>query len=420
MTIETIRFPNGLRLLLDEMSHANSCTVHLCVASGLRYEQAGQAGISHMIEHMLFKGTATKSARQLAEAADDRGASMNAYTCKEYTSLYARSLPEHVPAMLGLLADMVRNSKLGENDLALERGVVIEEIAMYEDSPEDRAFDLFYESVWPDHPLGQNILGTRESLAALKPDDLRGHMARCYTPDRMVLSISGRFVPGEIKQVAEELFGDIPSSAPAAFELSPASFVAKNRFEAKTVEQNQLILAFPGCSGQDPRRYRASLLSTMLGGSSSSRLFQRLREELGLCYSVDFFNIHHRHEGVSGVAMGLSAKTQPRALGEVLAILRDFPDSVTEQELRRAQEQASAGLVMSLESSAARASRAAYRELLYGCVCPVEDSIAAYRAVTLEEIRAFARELLCHGSFALCVLGKCKGKTRKAMENLLE
>jgi len=436
MTITPITLPNGLRLVLDEMPGAESCAVNLCVLSGLRFESAEKTGVSHMMEHMLFKGTAARSAREIAEAADDRGAHLNAYTCKEYTCFYVRSLPEHLAPMLELLADMLHGSRLREEDLTLEKGVVCEEIAMYEDIPEDLVFDLFYNLVWPGHMLGRSILGTRGTIEALTADDLRTHLELFYRPERMVLSVCGKFDPIEIKAKAEELFGGCAAAAKAAWEKSVAGrfltpdaspFAPTNsalptggiKFTQKAVEQNQIILGFPGCSGRDPKRYHASLLSTMLGGSSSSRLFQRLREELGLVYSVDFFNVHHMAEGVSGISLGLGAKPQCRALEEVLRILREFPDTVTRQELRRAQEQAAAGMVMSLESSAARASRTACNVLLYNDCAAVDRSIAAYRAVTLEEIRDFARQMLDPAGFSLCVLGKCNKKEEKAMREMV-
>jgi len=410
---------NNLRLLLDEMPGAASVAVNLCVLSGLRFEQPERAGVSHMMEHMLFKGTQSRTARQLAEEADDRGANLNAYTCKEYTCFYVRSLPEHLPAMLELLADMLRHSKLAAADLDTERGVVLEEIAMYEDLPEELVFDLFYNMVWSGHMLGRNILGTEESLSALASEDLRAHLNRLYTPERMVLSVCGKFDPAAVQAQIESLFGDTPPGAQEVPATPKAQFQPGIRFTQKAVEQNQIVLAFPGCSGRDPRRYHASLLSTMLGGSTSSRLFQRLREELGLVYCVDFFNVHHLMEGISGVSLGLGEKTQCRALAEVLKILREFPGTVTPQELRRAQEQAAAGMVMGLESNAARASRSACNVLLYNDVTPVEESIAAYRAVTLDEMRAFARELLDPARMALCVLGKYSKKAEREIRTMV-
>jgi len=413
---------NNLRLLLDELPGAASVAVNLCVLSGLRFEQPEQAGISHMMEHMLFKGTQSRTARQLAEEADDRGANLNAYTCKEYTCFYVRSLPEHLAPMLELLADMLHHSSLAAADLDMERGVVLEEIAMYEDLPEELVFDLFYSMVWPEHMLGRNILGANKTLNALTPEHLRAHLGRLYTPGRMVISVCGKFDEAAVRDQIELLFGqDKPGGenreAPAPAQ--PAKFQPGIRFTHKSVEQNQIVLAFPGCSGRDPKRYHASLLSTMLGGSTSSRLFQRLREELGLVYGVDFFNVHHMEEGISGVSLGLGEKTQCKALAEVLKILREFPDTVTPQELKRAQEQAAAGMVMGLESSAARASRAACNVLLYDDLTPVEQSIAAYRAVTLDEMRSFARELLDPAKIALCVLGKCTKKEERAMREMV-
>jgi len=411
---------NSLRLLLDEMPGAASVAVNLCVLSGLRFESPEQAGISHMMEHMLFKGTQSRTARQIAEQADDRGANLNAYTCKEYTCFYVRSLPEHLASMLELLSDMLHESRLAAADLDMERGVVLEEIAMYEDLPEELVFDLFYNMVWPDHMLGKNILGSRESLAALTCENLRAHLRRLFTPERTVISVCGKFDSDKVRDQIEELFGqDAPTGMDAPPATPNAIFRPGITFTQKSVEQNQIVLAFPGCSGRDLKRYRASLLSTMLGGSTSSRLFQRLREELGLVYGVDFFNVHHREEGISGVSLGLGEKTQCKALAEVLKILREFPDTVTQQELRRAQEQAAAGMVMGLESGAARASRAACNMLLYNDLTPVEQSIAAFRAVTLEEMREFARELLDPTQIALCVLGKVGKRAEREMRSMV-
>ena len=419
MTPTPITLPNGLRLLLDEMPGAQSVAVNLCVLSGLRFEQPEQAGISHMMEHMLFKGTQSRTAREIAEQADDRGANLNAYTCKEYTCFYVRSLPEHLDPLLELLADMMHNSRLADGDLDMERGVVLEEIAMYEDLPDELVFDYFYDMVWQDHMLGKNILGTRKSLAALTCGDLRAHLRRLYTPGRMVISVCGKFDAEKTRGQLEALFGQTSMADAAQPETPTAAFSPGLFFARKHVEQNQIVLGFPGCAGSDARRYQASLLSTMLGGSTSSRLFQRLREELGLVYAVDFFNVHHVREGISGVSLGLGEKPQCQALAEVLKILREFPEAVTQQELKRAQEQAAAGLVMSLESGAARASRAACNLLLFDKLTPVEQSIASYRAVTLDEIRAFARELLNPENLALCVLGKITKKAEREMREMV-
>ncbi|MDR0531607.1 MAG: insulinase family protein [Oscillospiraceae bacterium] len=417
---EPLLLPNGLRLLLDEMPGARSCAVNLCVLSGPRYERLELGGISHMMEHMLFKGTQERTARELAEAADDLGANLNAYTCKEYTCFYIRTLPEHLFAMLELLADMIFCSRLAQEELQTEKGVVAEEIAMYEDSPEDRVFDLFYEMIWPGHMLGKNILGTRKTLEAMTAEDLRAHARQFYTPGRMVLSICGIFDAPQVRARAEELFGRGTGDAAPFDRGEPAVYTPGISFHPKSIEQNQIVLGFPGCALNAPQRYQAALLSTMLGGSTSSRLFQRLREELGLVYSVEYFNVHHCREGISGISMGLSAKEQIGALAEALKVLRAFPDEVTAGELRRAQEQAAAGLVMSLESNAARASCAASNVLLLGKDIPAQESIAAYRAVTLDEIRAYARDIMDQKKFSLCVLGKCGKKAQRELKGLLE
>ena len=239
MTPTQITLPNGLRILLDQMPGAASVAVNLCVLSGLRFEQPEQAGISHMMEHMLFKGTQSRTAREIAEQADDRGANLNAYTCKEYTCFYVRSLPEHLNPMLALLADMMHNSKLDAGDLDMERGVVLEEIAMYEDLPDELVFDYFYDMVWQDHMLGKNILGTRKSLAALTCGDLRAHLRCLYSPARMVVSVCGKFDAARTREQLESLFGQMPANPGDAPDASPAQFRLGIRFIRKIVRSEE-------------------------------------------------------------------------------------------------------------------------------------------------------------------------------------
>jgi predicted Zn-dependent peptidase len=418
------RYTNGFRVIFDEMPFAYSCSIQLCVGAGLRFEDAAQTGVSHMLEHMLFKGTKSRSALELATAAEDCGANVNAFTSKEYTSLSVRALPEHVCTLLALLADMLIHSRFDAADLEIEKKVVREEIAMYEDSPDDLVFDIFYENVWKEHALGKNILGTRETLQALTADILRTVHRERYTPENIVLSVCGKFDTAAAAACAEDCFAGLPRVAlppPAPDEQNAATFRAHRVCTQKDLDQNQVVLAFPGFAGNAPQRYKAALVGNMLGGSTSSRLFQKLREELGLVYSVEFFHVHHKHEGVSGVCMGLSEKNQVRATEETLAVLRRFADTVTQAELRRQQEQAAAALVMSLESTGARASRSGYHTLLYDAVKTVDETIAAYRAVTLEEIRDFARDYLRPGNqMSLCVLGKIRKRDEARMCAILD
>ncbi|MDR1734325.1 MAG: insulinase family protein [Oscillospiraceae bacterium] len=422
--LQPITRSNGLRVILDPMPSAHSVSLNICIAAGSRYEQPAEAGVFHMIEHMLFKGTQNFSSKEIAEYQDDRGASVSAFTSKEYTCVYSRCLPEYASDMLTLMADMLRNCTLEPSDLANEKRVVFEEIAMYEDSPEDRVFDIFYEHVWPAHPLGGNILGTRSTLQEMQHTLLKKLHHMFYTPERMVISVCGKIDNDAILTAIDEIFrveSWLPAQESAAVVSAPSAVFTPGFWHMnKDLDQNQIVLAFPGLKARDPHRWHAALLAGMLGENSSSRLFMRLREELALVYGVEFFNVHSSKEGISGISMGTSEKNTVRAVSEAIKVLEAFPSSLTEKELRRTKEQAAASLVMSLESCGSRASRAGYQSLLFGDVYEVRESIDRYRSITIEEMRDFtAGFLLPPGKTALCIYGNCSRREESALAELV-
>lgn len=405
-----IKLDNGLRIVICKSEYAKTCSMGIWVASGSCYETPETAGTSHFIEHMLFRGTNKRSALDIAVEMDEIGGILNAYTAKEMTCFYAHTLTEHMPKALDIICDMITDPKLSAEDIELEKGVIKEEIAMYEDSPEDLCADTYYESIWSDSMLGSNILGTPETVDSVTAEKLRVHMARFYVPERTVISFSGNFDEEKAVEICKNYFS---SSVNTGFEITPVSAEYKPGITVikKDFMQNQLILGFPGIALTDKRRHTVSLISSILGSASSSRLFQRIREELGLVYSVDTAGVSHLDTGVFIVCMGLSKCSEKKAISEALEIIADFPESVTEKELERAKEQLVASFVMGLESVSSVASRNGRNVLLYGKIVSEDEVIEKIRAVTLEDLKKTASEILDISKISLCAAGKTSSKT---------
>ena len=403
--MEKITFDNGLRIILEKIDQAKTCSMGIWVASGSRWENEETAGASHFIEHMLFKGTKSRSALDIASQIDELGGTLNAYTTKEYTCFYLRALTDHVTTAFDILADMFTNSKLDEKDISTERGVVLEELAMYEDSPEDLCSDIFYENVFCDDMIGRNILGTRENISSMTADTLIRQMNDCYVPERTVIAFCGNFDRDTVLEMCEKYFGSMKNTGNPLEFTQPCyhkSFVTCK----KPFEQNHIILAFPGVSSLDERRFALSLVCTAMGGSSSSRLFQRLREELGLVYSVDAFSVPYLGTGLAGITMSLSAGSEKKALGETVKILEGFSEGLTSSELERAKNQAVALFIMGLESTSARASRAAQSELLYNRIADEDELAGKIGSVTLDEAGSVAADTFKAENMSLCCTGR--------------
>lgn len=399
-----ITLDNGLRIVIQKNGNAKTCSLGVWVGSGSCFETPETAGTSHFIEHMLFKGTEKRSALDIAVEMDEIGGVLNAYTAKEMTCFYAHTLSEHSAKALDIICDMIMNPKLSPEDIELEKGVIKEEIAMYEDSPEDLCADSYYEKVWSGSMLGSNILGANQTVDSVTGESLLAHMKKFYVPERTVVSFSGNFDEDEAVEICKKYFSGMKNTGfelkPVSADYSPGIYRIKKDFM-----QNQLILGFPGIPMSDKQRDCASLISSMLGASSSSRLFQTIREKLGLAYSVDCVNVAHLNAAVFIVCMGLGKKSEEQAIGETLKIISEFADTVTEKELARAKEQTVAGFVMSLESVSSIASRNGKGVLLHGRPRSEEEVIKAVRGVTLDEIKQTAKEIFDFSKLSLCCVG---------------
>lgn len=406
--VEKETFDNGFRVMMLNDESSRSVSVSLWIGSGTRLERPEDAGVSHFIEHMLFKGTQKRTAMDIAEETDYIGGNFNAYTSKEHTCIYARALSSHLGLVLDIMGDMVTHSRLAPEDIEVERGVILEEIGMYEDSPEDVMVDSLYSAVWSGDMLGANILGTRETVGRMTAEQLRGHMERQYSPHRMVLAVSGAFDREALLAQARELFGGMKNSG-EPYVMLPAETRHSTVLVERDFEQLQLCLGFTGVSIYDDDRFNLGVLNNICGGSSSSRLFQRIREQLGLAYSIDSATISYAREGLVTVYGGVSPKNDLEALAEITRVLcRLRKDGVTEKELDRAREQIKAGLIMGLEGSAAASSHMGRSEL-YGRTMMTEDElIERYNAITVDDVNNAARRFIDFDNFSLCAVGKVR------------
>lgn len=409
--IERVTLPNGLRLLMLSDDRVRSASISVWIGSGSRFEAPERAGVSHFIEHMLFKSTRKRSARDIAEEMDAIGGQFNAYTTKEYTCVYARTLDTHLPIAVDVISDMITSPQLLEQELETERGVILEEIGMYEDSPEDLMVDGIYTAIWPGDMLGTNILGTRESIERMTAASLRAHMAEQYTGGRVVCAISGSFDRESLVRQITESFGVLPRGD-VPYKAEPAVFHRSFNLIEKDFEQTHICLGFAGVAQNDERRHALRVLNSICGGSSSSRLFQRIREELGLAYSVGCSSTPYMREGLFEVDAAVSPKNEEAALRELvreLCLLRK--NGVTNDEFVRAKEQMKASIIMGLEGNAAIAAHMGRGELMRGQIKSEDEIIAEIEAVTVEQVNAAAVDFINFDSYSLCAVGKVRDQS---------
>ncbi len=392
MSIEQATLSNGMRIVTDRMDSVETVTLGVWVLTGARNETAEINGISHLLEHMAFKGTRRRSARQIAVEIENVGGQLNAYTSRESTVYYATVLKEDVPLALDILADILLDSVFDEEELARERSVILKEIGQANDTPDDIVFDRFQETAFPDQPLGWPILGTAETVRAIPRTRLIDYIAAQYGSGRMILAAAGNLDHSVIVQMASERFeGFAPGGAS---EAVPGSYSGGEFRDVRDLEQAHLVLGFEGISYTDPDYYALAVLSTALGGGMSSRLFQTIREERGLVYSIYSFSSAYRDGGIFGIYAG-TGEGEVAELVDVTAYeLRAISAAAMEEdEIARARAQIKAGVLMSLESTSSRAERIARQIMIFGRSIPISEIAAKIDAVTPEDARRVANRL---------------------------
>lgn len=402
--------PNGLRVITEEMNQVRSASVGVWVGAGSCFERPEEMGVSHLIEHMLFKGTERRTALQIAREIDGRGGLLNAFTSKEHTCYYARVLDEHLPIAIDVLADMLQHALFDPADLDREKGVIIEEIKMYEDVPDDLVHDLFSGAMWGQHALGRPIVGTAERVQGLTREAILDYKARHYTPSNMVVAAAGHLSHDQVVAWVEESFcqgeapgvSQRPAHPPAPDPLDGPRVVARN----KEIEQTHLVWGTAGLPHEHPEMYALNLLNTIIGGGSSSRLFQEVREKRGLAYSVYSFHSAFENAGSFGVYAGVSPQAVEPVLDLVTQLLSEAGrDGVTAEELAEAKEQLKGQLMLGLESTSSRMSRLGRGELSLGRVHSADDVIGKIDAVRLDDVNGLAQRLFLNEPRVLAAVG---------------
>ena len=394
MGIQKFTLPNGVRVLVEPVGHVRSAAIGLWCRTGSRHELDNEAGITHLIEHMLFKGTKSRTSKEIAESIEGRGGSLNAFTDKEATCYYCRVLSDDVENGVEVLSDMMLNSLFDSEELAREEGVVIEEIKRGEYEPGDHVHELHLSGRWGNHPLGKPIIGTKESVSGFTRDNLVSYMDRRYRGENVLLSIAGNIDPVAIKAIAEKTLGGIDSGQADEQPERPAGSASVN-FVEKDVEQVHFCIGTDGTSIYDPELYTMSVLDAALGGSMSSRLFQEIREKRGLVYSVGSYVLNYGAGGAYTVYGGTSPENWPL----VQEIVRTEFDKIMKggldvDELERTKRHICGNIVLALEGMSSRMMRMSRNELNHRRDIPVEETLERINSVTNDEIVGLAQRIL--------------------------
>lgn len=402
---------NGLRILTESIPNVRSVSIGVWLARGSRHEGDTWPGIAHFVEHMLFKGTEDRSAEAIAQTVDSVGGQLDASTGKENASYAIKVLGEHLPLAVDILADILLRPKLAKADVEREKSVVVEEIKMVEDTPDDLVHELFIQRYWAGHPLGRPILGTRESVEGLTSSVLREYFREAYTAGNLVVGAAGNLEHARVRELVERSFGSIDRGEPVMRGGPPAGIphvIVRN----KDLEQSHICLGATGYQQDHADRYAALVMNTLLGGSMSSRLFQNVREKRGLAYSVGSGLSSFSDTGLVSIYAGCANERVGEVVDVILAELRAMVSApATAVELQRAKDNVKGGLLLGLESTWHRASFLARQELYFDRQFSIDDTIAGINAVSVDDVERVANDLLARTPLSAAVLGQVDGWT---------
>jgi predicted Zn-dependent peptidase len=386
--VNLTRLPSGLTVVSERMPRVETVSIGAYVDAGTRHEATVENGVSHFLEHMAFKGTARRDAAAIAREIENVGGHLNAYTSRENTAFYAKVLKEDLPLAADIIGDILCHSAFVPEELERERGVILQEIGQANDTPDDIVFDHFQSTAFAAQAMGRPVLGTEATITAMGREALTGYMRRHYGPRRMVLAAAGAVEHEALLRLAEEHFATLPPAADAAAE--PARYTGGEYREERDLDQVHLVLGFPSVCATDPLHTSTQVLSTLLGGGMSSRLFQEIREKRGLVYSIYSFASPFQDTGLLAIYAGTGEDQAEELVPVTLEELRRVQSDVTEEELARAKAQLRASLLMSLESTGSRCEGLARQLQVHGRVIPVEETKARIAAVTVEQVQAAA------------------------------
>ncbi len=407
--IQKTTLDNGLLVISERMSNIRSATVGIWVRSGSRHEEAHLSGISHFIEHALFKGTRTRSARDIAVESDAIGGNVDAFTSRELTGFYAKVLDEHLPRAFDLIADLVTEPLFDNAELDRERSVVIEEIKMVDDTPDDLVHEIFLQNFWPDHPLGRSILGTPKTLATFDQDRISQYFNRVYTPQNLIVAAAGNVEHANFVEMIAHRLGAL-ATVPSQLQATTPQTVRPRVVLDKDLEQVHVMLGTNCPSMLSNDRYALHVLNTILGGGLSSRLFQTIREDRGLAYTV--------FSGISSYTdtgyLSMYAATSPGQLNELVELtIKEFArmkdDPVSVEELQRAKDQHKVSLMLSLESTSSRMGNLARQEIFFGRQLTLDETLQRIDAVTIADVQRIANDIFNGNDLAFTAIGQLEG-----------
>lgn len=403
--IELTTLPNGVRVVSETVPYVQSVSVGLWVGVGSRDESEPVRGITHFIEHMLFKGTPTRSARTIAEEIESRGGMLNAFTDKEYTCYYAKALSEHVEIVMDVLSDMLIHSLLDPQEIAREKNVVLEEIKRYKDQPEDTVHDIFAQTLWKNHPLGRPIIGTSRTVSSLTREHIQEYMQTHYTPDKIVVSVAGNVAHAEVVELASRFLGGI-SGPPYRRRVRKPQPSGVSKTVRRRTEQVHFCLGGQGFGQREDDRWVLTIIDSVLGGNMSSRLFQEIREKRGLAYAIGSYAVSYSEGGIFAVHGGTSPQTFSQVLDLTMKELENIrQNNLTEDEVTKSKAQVRGALVLSLENMSSRMMRMGRSMIHFGRVIPLEDILQKIHAVTHDDIARVAIQVFDSSNLTLAAIG---------------
>jgi predicted Zn-dependent peptidase len=407
MSVAVTALKNGINVVTDTMPHLETASLGVWVNAGSRDERKDEHGISHFLEHMAFKGTRRRTARQIAEEIEAVGGDLNAATGAETTAYYARVLKADVPLALDVLSDILSEPAFDRDELVREQNVIVQEIGAVADTPDDLIFEHLQGVAFPDQPLGRSILGTAKTVRSFDGGKLRDYLARNYRGPDIVVAAAGAVDHQAVVAEVERRFGSF--NGPASPPSPPASFGGGTHVEKRELEQVHIALALPGVRQTDPSLYSLQVFTNVLGGGMSSRLFQEAREKRGLCYSIYSFHVAYSDVGMFGLYAGTDAADTSELMRLIVEEIANTAETVSESEIARSKAQMKAGLLMALESSGERIGQLARQMIVQGRPIPTEELVAKVEAVSVESARAAGRALFARGKPATAVLGLGSG-----------
>ena len=392
MTVTVTKLPNGLRVVSDTMDQVETVSLGAWVEVGARDEDADINGISHLLEHMAFKGTQRRDAKAIAEEIENVGGYLNAYTTRESTAYYAKIMKEDMPLAVDIIADILQHSVMDSTELSREQDVIVQEINQSFDTPDDVVFDYFQETAFPDQALGRPVLGTADLVRAMTPDTLLGYMGKHYSATGMVFAAAGNLDHQRLVDLAEDAFDSLPEPTNGGHEQ--ARYVGGDSHQTRDLEQAHVLVGLEGMAFDDPDFYAASVMSTVLGGGMSSRLFQEIREKRGMAYAIYAYLQCYTDGGLFGVYAGTDKSQVEELVPLIFAQIKEISGGLLDTEIARARAQIKAGILMSLESTSSRSEQLARQMMVFKKPLSIEDTIAKVEAVDEDAIKRVAERLL--------------------------